>query len=41
LNISTPRCWDTPGLQERVFVRDHLSVIADRSVRFASATAVS
>lgn len=29
------------GLQERVFIRDHLSVIADRSVRFPSATHVS
>jgi LysR family carnitine catabolism transcriptional activator len=30
-----------PGLQERVFIRDHLSVIADRSVRFPSTTQVS
>lgn len=29
------------GLEERVFVRDHLSVIADRGVRFPHATQIS
>jgi LysR family carnitine catabolism transcriptional activator len=31
----------TPGLQEKVFLRDHLSVIADRSVRFRNPASVS